>query len=355
MKKQKNKFLVCLLLIVGFVVSPAANLPAQALVSSSDRLLSPEVQALFVNDTKTLFVDKEFKQVQLFDVLTGKVEWTKKFGAVYDCEVLLGSGKIVVLTDSGRQLQKQVFTTTGKVVSTQNLPGIKKTAASQIQWSAAGAAAKESIAVTDGQQLSLYQYPWKKPVQSLSLAASEDQKHENAIVQDVQFQFSYVIAKVNGMSLGQTNEYYKIMNVTTRQLKLITPGSNARSSFVTEGTALVVNTSSISGTPLGIETNTPQILYARYDLHTGQMTKSLKRTFTQSDSNWSSSYFAGRLLLTDTEKSKQSFLAQDGKLIAERSSTPTHLRDKLIASADGKAVILVPTANQGTELQKPFY
>ncbi|MDO3409860.1 hypothetical protein QWJ34_08810 [Saccharibacillus sp. CPCC 101409] len=283
---------------------------------------------------------------------TGKIEWTRKFPVLYDCEVLPGSGKIVVLTESNKRIQKQVFSAKGQQISQQTFSNITGGSDPQIQWSAAGVGTKESVAVMSGDRLSVYQYPWKKPVYQLSMAASEDKKDESVSLADAQFQFPYFIAKVNGLSLGQSRDYYKVINVSSKKLNLILFPTNVSSSFRAEGASLVVNTSSI-GSPLGLSTYTP-IVYARYDLKTGKAGTTIKRTFTQPDSNWSSSYFDGRLLLTDTERGEQTLLNQSGQVLAERTAVPADLRDKLVGYSGAKAFILAPFGKQSAELRSIF-
>ncbi|MNP18745.1 hypothetical protein D3C76_1112380 [compost metagenome] len=113
---------------------------------------------------------------------------------------------------------------------------------------------------------------------------------------------------------------------------------------------MVVNTSSNSGSPLGIVTDVEQTIYARYDLKTSQVTTSINRTFTKSDSNWSSSYFNGYLLITDSEQNQHALLQRDGQAIAQRQATAIDLNSRLVGYYNGQAYNLAWTPNQTVEI-----
>jgi hypothetical protein len=86
----------------------------------------------------------------------------------------------------------------------------------------------------------------------------------------------------------------------------------------------------------------------------GQATTIIKRTFSLSDSNWSSSYFNGHLLLTDTEQCQAAFFEQSGQLIAERPAAPADLNSRLVGYYNGKAFTLVWTSDKTVELHADF-
>ncbi|OWR27408.1 hypothetical protein CDO73_22585 [Saccharibacillus sp. O23] len=353
-KRKKLRFLGSALLAASLVLPLSFVAPsAQAESSYSNQLLSRQVQSVPVSKTEVLFVDKFSGQLQLLDVSADKIVWTKKFAVLHDCEVLAGSGKIVVLTESGKKLQKQVLSLKGKPIGKQDFTNISGGSDLQVQWSAAGSGVKESIAVMNGDRVAVYQYPWKKPVHVRSAASEEDRKHENPGAESSQFQYPYFVAKMKGYGIMQSRDYYKIVNVSTGRMNLILFPSNVDTNFVTEGTSLVVNTSSMIGSPLGLSTFEP-IVYARYDLKTAKSTASIKRTFTDRESNWATSYLGGRLLLTDTEKGKQSLLTPDDQIISERTADLKSLQDRLLGYTEGRAVVLVPFGKQSAKLASAF-
>ncbi|GEM_PF-3726137 len=351
--RKKLRFLVSALLAASFLLPASFAAPSvQAASSYSNQLLNRQVESMPVSKTQVLFVDKFSGQLQLLDVSADKIAWTKKFAKLHDCEVLAGSGKIVVLTESGKHFQKQVLSLKGEPIGQQDLPNIAGGSDLQVQWSAAGTGVKESIAVLNGDGVAVYQYPWKKPAHRLSAASSEDPKDENAAVEKVQFQYPYFVAKMDGLSLMQSRDYYKILNVSTGKLNLILFPQNVSTDFSTEGTHLIVHTSSIPGS-LGAATDTP-IVYARYDLKTAKSVASIKRTFTDRESNWATSYFGGRLLLTDTERKTQSLLTTDDRIIAERPADLYQLSDRLVSDVGDQAFVLIPFGKQSAKLASMF-
>lgn len=352
--RKKPRFFVSALLAVSLVLPlPFAAPSAQAESSYSNQLLSRQVQSVSVSKAEVLFIDKFSGQLQLLDVPADKIVWTKKFAALHDCEVLAGSGKIVVLTESGQKLQKQVLSLKGEPISKQDFPNIAGGSDLQVQWSAAGSGVKESIAVMNGDRVAVYQYPWKKPVHRMSAASSEDRKDENVIREASEFRYPYFVAKMNGQSLMQSRDYYKILNVSTGKLNLILFPQDVVTDFAAQGTSLVVTTSSLIGSPMGLSTFEP-IVYARYDLKTVKLAASIKRTFTGRESNWATRYFGGRLLLTDTEKGKQFLLTTDDRVIAERPADRYRLSDRLIGCSEGQATLLVPFGNQSAKSVAAF-
>lgn len=348
-KRKKLPFLGSALLAVSLVLALSfVTSSVQAESSYSNQLLSRQVQSVPVSKTQILFIDKFSGQLQLLDVSADKIVWTKKFAALHDCEVLASSGKVVVLTESGKKLQKQVFSLKGESISKQDYPNIAGGSDLQVQWSAAGSGIKESIAVMNGDHVAVYQYPWKKPVHVRSAASEEDRKHESPGAESSQFQYPYFVAKMKGYGIMQSQDYYKIMNVSTGKMNLILFPSNVDTDFVTEGTSLVVNTSSMIGSPLGLSTFEP-IVYARYDLKTAKSIATVKRTFTDRESNWATSYLDGRLLLTDTERKTQSLLTTDDRVIVERPADLYRLSDRLVGDVGGQAFVLVPFGNQSAK------
>lgn len=346
MKKQSILLLLCTILLFACT----SQVSAANISSYSDSLLDNSTQTVPVSSTKTLFVDKIKNQIQLLEINTGKILWSKKFPALYDCKVLLNPTKIVVITEEGNNPRKVTFSAEGKQLSQQIFAAIKLSENQKLQWSAARLQEKERLALVSNDHLLVYQSPWKKPAINISIAVPDDKKYESPIVQDFQFQSPYAVVKTNGSGIGQSKDYYKIINLVTKKVNVIPLAWNVKSSFVVEGSTLVVNTSSISGSPLDIVTDVEQTIYARYDLKTSQVTTSIKHTFTMSDSNWSSSYFNGYLLITDSEQNQHALLQQNGQLIAQRQATAIDLNSRLVGYYNGQAYNIASTANQTVEL-----
>ncbi|MFB9326342.1 hypothetical protein ACFFSY_10490 [Paenibacillus aurantiacus] len=346
MKKWTMLLLSVLIVCVG-----ASSISAAAPSSYSESLLDPSTQSLAISSSKTLFVDKKNRQIQMLDLNTGKIGWKQTFPSIYDVEVLTYPTKIVVITEEKRHPRKVTLSEEGKPLSQQTYNNMKLTGTEKIQWSAPLQQEKEKLAIFTNKALSVYQYPWSKPSVTLSLEMADDNKYENVILQDAQLRAPYAIAKFSGSSLGQSKPYYKIVNVAAQQISALPLAWNVESGFILEGTSLALHTSSISGSPLGIETNMDQMIYARYDLLTGKLAPTITRTFTMSDSNWSTTSFNGYLLLTDTEHEQRAIFNKSGELLTEREATQADLNSRLVGYSNGHAYTLVRTANKTIELQ----
>lgn len=336
---------ILLLISTILLFSCISQVSASSNSSYSDSLLDTSSQILPVSLTKTLLVDKINHQIQLLDLSTGKIAWSKKFPTLYDCEILTKPTKIIVITEESNHSRKVTFSEEGKQLSQQIFSAIKLNGNQKLQWSAARLQEKEKLALVRENNLLVYQYPWKKAVINISNVVPVDMNYENTILQDIQFQSPYVIIKINGRSLTQSQDNYKIINLVTKQVNTIPLAWNVNSNFTIDGSALVVNTSSISGNPLGIETNVEQLIYARYDLKTSKMETSIKKVFTMSDSNWSSSYFNGYLLTTDMEQNQHN-LQRKGQVIAQRPATATDLNSRMIGYYDGHVYNLTWISNK---------
>ncbi|MWC29856.1 hypothetical protein [Paenibacillus sp. MMS18-CY102] len=108
-----------------------------------------------------------------------------------------------------------------------------------------------------------------------------------------------------------------------------------------EGTELVVNTSSISGTPFGISTNVELTIYSRYNLKTNSADFKINNIFANAESNWASSYFDGHLILTDTEQKQFVLLQAKGQLIQSRPARAGDMYSRLVGYDNGLAYTLV--------------
>jgi hypothetical protein len=317
----------------------------------SESLLNVRTQTFSVSSSKTLFVDKNNNQIQLLDLSTGNMVWTKNFPALFDCEVLMNPTKIVVITEEKKKPQKLTFSADGNQLSQQTFTGITVTEDQKLQWSRIQD--KERLALVDEDQLLVYQYPWKKPFIHISIAGTEDKGYESTVLEDIQFQLPYAVLKFYGSSLVQTRDYYKIVNYATKEIRVIPLNWNVGSDFVIEGTSLVINTSSNVGS-LGIDTNVEQTIYARYGLKTGQATTNIKRKFTTNDFYWSSSYFNGNLLVIDTEKNQQELFQAQGQLLKKwpiKASILSSLNSRLVGYNKGQAFSLIRTEEQIVELR----
>lgn len=346
MKKQRILLLLCTILLFACT----SQVSSANISPFSNSLLDNSTQTVPVSSTKTLFVDKINNQIQLLEINTGKILWSKKFTVLYDCKVLQNPTKIVVITKEGNNPRKVTFSTEGTQLSHQIFATIKLSENQKLQWSAPRLQEKERLALLNNDHLLIYQSPWKKPAIKISIAVPDDKEYEYPIIQDVQFQSPYVVVKTNGSGIGQSKDYYKIINLITKKVNVIPLTWNVKSNFVIEGSTLVVNTSSNSGSPLGIVTDVEQTIYARYDLKTSQVTTSINRTFTKSDSNWSSSYFNGYLLITDSEQNQHALLQRDGQAIAQRQATAIDLNSRLVGYYNGQAYNLAWTPNQTVEI-----
>ncbi|MEC0093911.1 hypothetical protein [Paenibacillus macquariensis] len=346
MKKQS----ILLLLFTILLFAVTSQVSAESTSVYSESLLDNSTQILPVSSTKTLLVDKINRQIQLLEINTGKIVWSKKFPAIYDCEVLMNPTKIVVITEEKNKPLKVTFSVEGTQLSQQIFATINLTENQKLQWSPASPQEKERFALVNEDHILVYQSPWKKPVINISITVPNDKQYESPIVQDVQFKSPYAVVKIYGSGIGQSLDYYKIINLVTKKVNVFALTWNVKSRFVVEGSTLVVNTSSISGSPLGVPTNTLHTIYARYDLKTNQVTSSIKRTFTMFDSNWSSSYFNGYLLITDSEQNQHALFQQNGKLVAQRPATATDLHSRLVGYYNEQAYNIAWTDTKTVEL-----
>src|SRR3569832_1723314 len=93
---KKRSLFVLFAVIAAFACTPLAS--AAPVPALTENLMNPSTRTLQVSPAKTLFVDNTNRQIQLLDLHTGKMVWTKSFEGLYDCEVLKNPTKIVVLT-----------------------------------------------------------------------------------------------------------------------------------------------------------------------------------------------------------------------------------------------------------------
>ena len=343
---MKKAFVLLLLLFLPIF----STVNATDVAKYPEGLLAESSKVLMLTPAKRLLVDSINNQIQVLDLNTQKVLWSKNFPVIYDSQVLMNPLKIIVITSENNKLQKITFSANGDILTKQAFNSIKLSEDQIISWSPPVNQDKEKLAVVNKRNILVYQYPWKTHNVTLSSSLPDDKKYELAIIKNVQFQQPYVVIKFNGDNSTQSQDFYRIVNISTKKKLTIPVQWNSASNFTVEGNELVVNTSSQIGHPLGITTNVDQIIYARYNLRTGEMNTSIKRSFISAESNWKSHYVNHQLLLIDSEKRKLSLFNQKGNILIETSLIPTDLISKFIGYYNQQLYNLTPSENNSSEL-----
>ncbi|WP_410772338.1 hypothetical protein [Fontibacillus sp. BL9] len=348
MKKVLSLFITVLMLVTIQSVVSADDATAQYPGS----FLDDSTRMFALTQEKTLFVDTINHQLQVVDLNTMQNGWSKKFKIIYDCDVLANPSKIVVLTRENNKLLKITLSSEGNVLSKQLLSNLKLKDNQKLSYSPAQNQVKEQIAMLDQDKnnLQVYQYPWKKPSYTASFSLPGDAGYEATLIHDIQFQYPYVVIKLDGSSLMQSQNLYRIINLATREKNTIPMEWNVNSGFTIEGNELVVTTSSVTGNPLGINTNAEHNIYARYNLETRLPKIKITRKFTAVDSNWKASYGDNHLIVFDSEQNTQSLLDINGELLHESPMTATDLHNRFVSYRDGKIIFLAPTENHGGKI-----
>lgn len=349
MKKVSLMLVIVFMLMCSVIpVTSAEDSLAGAPIASG--LLDEGSKSIALSSTKTLIVDKTYGQIQMLDISEKGVtlQWSMNFEVIYDFHVTLNPTKISIITSESNKIKKVTLSGEGGVLSEQIYP-IKGTENSLISWFPKLNKDKEKIAVVIDGTLSVYQYPWKKPVFTLNTLTPEDDKYnaEVILIKDVKVQPNFVVIKMTGDSSAQSQDFYRIINLTTKKKLTVTMERNVNSDFTLEGSELVVNTSSQVGHPLGIDTSVDHIIYARYDLKTGAKKLAVTRKFTSIESNWSTHYFNNKLWLIDTEQNKMTALDQKGKVFAEiQADAPAEVLNlRMIGYYNGQPFFVFPMKN----------
>ncbi|WHX49588.1 hypothetical protein QNH46_02555 [Paenibacillus woosongensis] len=322
----------------------------EAAAKYSKTLLAESTKAYAITSTQTLLVDHVNNQLQVINLSTQQIVWSKKFPVVYDSQVLVNPLKIIVITSENNKLKKMTISADGTILSEQLFPSIKLTESMKISWAPAINKEKEKLAVVNGSQVLLYEYPWKKPITTFPYSLAEDKKYENTIIKDVQLQTPYVVIKLNGDNSTQSQDLYRILNITTKKAITIPAEWNVNTSFSVEGNELIVNSSSQIGHPLGINVDSDYIIYAKYDLKTGEINHKVSRSFSTQDSNWKSEYFNRKLVLTESEDNKLFLINQYGETFKEFPRTFGNFNYKTIGYDGNRIYLLVPSEDNGAEL-----
>ncbi|MNJ45836.1 hypothetical protein D3C77_409480 [compost metagenome] len=220
----------------------------------------------------------------------------------------------------------------------------------KISWAPAMNKDKEKLAVVSGGQVLLYEYPWKKPIATLPYSLTEDKKYENTILKDVQLHTPYVVIKLTGDNSTQSQDLYRILNIAAKKAITIPAEWNVNTSFLVEGNELIVNSSSQIGHPLGINVDSDYIIYAKYDLKTGEIHNKVSRSFPTWDSNWNSDYFNRKLVLTESGENKIFLINQYGETLKEFPRTFGNFNYKTIGYNGNRLYLLVPSEGNGAEL-----
>ncbi|MNZ85279.1 hypothetical protein D3C78_1040610 [compost metagenome] len=165
----------------------------------------------------------------------------------------------------------------------------------------------------------------EKPVVTVSYVMPEDKEYEVVIVEDVRVQSGYAVVKINRNNSTQDRDLYRVVNLSSKKKYTIPVKWNTNSQFAIEGKELVVTTNNQIDHPLGIDTSAQHVIYARYDLATGAMNLSVKRSFTSTESNWSASYLNHRLIMIDSEQNKLSVLDQKGNVLKDIPLTVSNM------------------------------
>ncbi|AZK45186.1 hypothetical protein EIM92_02385 [Paenibacillus lentus] len=125
---------------------------------------------------------------------------------------------------------------------------------------------------------------------------------------------------------------------------------NVNTSFWVEGNEMIVNSSSQIGHPLGINIDSDYIIYAKYDLKTGEIKHKVSRSFSTQDSSWKSEYFERKLVLTESEDNRFFLINQNGETLKEFPRTFRNFNYKTIGYDGNRLYLLVPSEGNGAEL-----
>ncbi|RCX14919.1 hypothetical protein DFP94_11658 [Fontibacillus phaseoli] len=350
MKKKVVSLFITVLMLVTIQAVVSAN---DATTQYPESFLGDSTRVFALTQDKSLFVDTINNQLQVVNLNTQQKEWGKNFKIIYDCDILANPSKIVILTKENDALLKITLSADGNVLSKQLYPYLKPKDNQKWSWSPARNQVKEQIAILDQEkrQVQVYQYPWKKPSHTISFGLPGDATYEDILINDIQIQYPYVIIKLDGTSLMQSQNLYRIINLATREKNTIPMEWNVNSDFTIEGNELVVTTSSVTGNPLGINTNVEHNLYARYNLETRLPKVKITRKFTTVDSNWKASYGDNHLMVFDSEQNTQSLLDKNGELLHETPMTDTDLHNRFVGYHEGKIIFLAPTGNRAGKIR----
>ncbi|WP_339158334.1 hypothetical protein MKX50_02555 [Paenibacillus sp. FSL W8-0186] len=344
---KKMSLLVLIMLLFAFL---STDQTTEAAAKYSETLLAESTKAYALTSTQTLLVDHVNNQLQVINLSTQTIMWSKKFPIVYDSQVLTNPLKIIVITSDNNKLKKVTISADGTILSEQVFPSIKLTENIKISWAPAINKEKEKLAVVNGNQVLFYEYPWKKPITTLPYSSAEDKKYEYTITKDVQLQTPYVVIKLNGDNSTQSQDLYRILNITTKKAITIPAEWNVNTSFSVEGNELIVNSTSQIGHPLGINVDSDYTIYAKYDLKTGEINNKVIRSFPAWDSNWKSEYFNRKLVLTESEDNKMFLINQYGETLKEFPRTIENFNYRTVGYDGNRLYLLVSSKDHGVEL-----
>lgn len=339
MKKVGTVFIF---LVVFLTYASASAAPKQTVFS--DKVISGFTQIYPLTNHSIVLADQSHNILWAVDSDSRELLWSKPYTTpIYDCYVLTNPVKIVVMTQENNSPKKMVLSQDGTVLSQQTFKNIKMDGAQDISWSPAKDGGKERLILSSNDQISLYQYPWKKASSSIPFKVTKDNEFESTRVDDIQTHFPYAVVKLSGSSLVQTQDMYRIIDVTTKKKIALTADWNVNTNFVVEGKELVMYTSGIMGVPGGIDPGRNYTMYTRYDLKTGAQVAKLTRSFSNSEASWRTSYIQSRLFLSDTDNPETfAMYDQDGKLVLEVQTTANTMKSQPIGYNNSQLFLLTP-------------
>ncbi|MBU5444117.1 hypothetical protein [Paenibacillus sp. MSJ-34] len=342
---KKIRFVFIMLIVLS--ITSVAN-AKEAVYPESFLDKSTDVYAL--TNTSTLIVDKINNQLQVLDISTQQPIWNKKFTALFECVILENPLKIVVLTSEKNNLKKITLSADGNILSQQLFSYIKIEDNQKFSWSPPTTIEKEKIVVVGNNNISLYQYPWKKPSSTVQDILPKEIKYEVVTIKQTKLQWPYFVIKLNGDNSPQSQDFYRIVDLSNKKMMTIPVEWNINSNFTLEGNEIVIFTSSKVGLPFGINPKVEYGVYTKYDLKTGAANMKITRSFTASDFNWRTDYVNNQLSIIDTERNTQTLLDKNGKVINEIAITTEDLYNKFIGYSNGQLFSFISTADGKAEL-----
>jgi hypothetical protein len=319
----------------------------------SERLLDQNLTKVYsLSSDKSLFVDKFNHQIEVQNLATESIDWKKNLPIIYDSQVFYNPLKIVIITSQNNHPKKITFAMDGTVLSSQiftNL-NLQSYINPHIAWSPPSTTQKEKIAIADQRKLSIFQSPWKKPLKIMDYTSSTDSKYESTLLEDEQMNSTYVILKLIGASLTQSQDLYRIFNINTGQRYTLSMQWNTSTELTIENNEIAINSSSIFGSSPGIHTNVPYHIFTRYDLPTGKILKDLTTVFKQTESNWETDYFNHQFMFINTQDSTIGIYNRNAKNIWEIDYTGEAHDTRFIGDFNNRIFLLKYDSKDGTVL-----
>ncbi|WP_458120193.1 hypothetical protein [Paenibacillus sp. Z6-24] len=310
----------------------------------------------------TLFADKDHQRIYMANAETSREEWSKSYDHIYNYKVIPGSPKIVLLVEHHNKLQKIVLSTAGKTLSRYSYPDAmlkilknEPSLSAQIGWSAPDKSGqKEKLALQAGDHIYIYQYPWKKPMQTFTTSTRQSSNYENLISTRVEYQGNDLVIAYQAVSLMQTQYVFDLLDTSKAGNKphTVKVPWNLKAQMQLENGAAVIYTSNILGSPLGLNADVPYPIYVRYDVKTGKLLAQITRTLSDQHKEWQTDYSQGQLFLADRAAGKLYLYDRSGKPIWETAEPSKRISYRFIKYEQGMVYLLVENIDREFSIAK---